>query len=151
MDILEKSEFDLKDCPVAFSAAAIGDKWGLLLVRDLFFGFSRFEQFQTRLSVSKSVLSTKLKGLLEKDIVKLHSYKVKGQRTRNEYRLTRKGFQLAYLMAAMIEWGNEQMEDSRSDFLQICNLEGEPVKLIFSDASGRALRMDEIQVNFFRE
>lgn len=151
MEVLEKSEFNLEECPIAFSVSEIGDKWTLLLIRDLFFGFSRFEQFQKRLSVSKSVLSTKLKNLLDKEIVKLHSYKEPGQRERKEYRMTRKGYQLAYVMASMIQWGNDQKENTEGDFLQISNLKGEPVKLIFSDSSGRELRMDEIQVSFLRK
>jgi len=151
MEVLGKSEFNLEECPIAFSVSEIGDKWSLLLIRDLFFGFSRFEQFQKRLSISKSVLSTKLKNLLEKEIVKLHRYKESGQRERKEYRLTRKGYQLAFVMASMIQWGNDQMEKTEGDFLQISNLKGEPVKLVFSDASGRELRMDEIEVSFFRK
>ncbi|MGD1841391.1 MAG: winged helix-turn-helix transcriptional regulator [Thermonemataceae bacterium] len=93
-------------CPLIKTAAVLGDKWLLMIIRECFFGYKRFEDFQDHLAISKSVLSKKLKYLLAQGILKKYPYKTEKQRIRDEYKLTQKGKDLYKVLIGLIEWGN---------------------------------------------
>ena len=51
------------ECPLSTALAYVGDWWTLLLLHDLFDGYTRFDQFQQNLGISSSILTTRLKTL----------------------------------------------------------------------------------------
>jgi DNA-binding HxlR family transcriptional regulator len=90
-------------CPAAKSAEIIGDKWILLILRELFLGTTRFNDFQRALPrMSPSILSKRLRKL-EADGLVIRR-KGSGERTK-EYRLTRAGRELAPIVDHMATWG----------------------------------------------
>ncbi len=56
-------------CPVARSVDIVGDRWSLLIVRDAFDGTRRFGDFQRSLGVARNILSDRLRGLMDADIL----------------------------------------------------------------------------------
>ena len=90
-------------CPAAKSAEIIGDKWILLILRELFLGTTRFNDFQRALPrMSPSILSKRLRKL-EADGLVIRK-KSSGDKTK-EYRLTRAGRELAPIVDHMATWG----------------------------------------------
>ena len=90
-------------CPAIKAADIIGDKWVLLIMRELFLGTSRYNNFQRALPrISPTVLSTRLKQMEANGLIVKKS--VAGQKA-TEYRLTRSGRELAPLIDQMSKWG----------------------------------------------
>ena len=91
-------------CPVAHALDVMGDRWTLLIVRDLFLGSSRFRDFSASPEgIPTNILSDRLERLLEHDIVE--QIPAQDGTKRLAYRLTKKGQSLGPLLKAMRDWG----------------------------------------------
>ena len=78
-------------CSVARSLNLLADRWLLLVLREAFYGATRFSDFEGRLGVSRSVLTERLARLVEGGLLEKRPYDEPGQRTREEYVLTKRG------------------------------------------------------------
>jgi len=66
-----------------------GDRWSALLIRELFYGSTRFDEFQQRLGIATNILTQRLRRLVELGILTRTAYQQRP--ARHEYRLTEKG------------------------------------------------------------
>src|SRR3990172_4089200 len=97
-----------QDCPIARTLDVIGDRWTLIIIRDLFLGRSRFNEFQQSTPrISPKLLSERLKRLEEQGIVERAL--VDEYPPRPEYRLTPKGRELYPVLFAIGSWGIEHL------------------------------------------
>lgn len=96
--------FDGMACSIAGVMAAIGDRWGLLILRDLVCGLSRYEDFRQSSGVTNATLSDRLKHLEANGLIERRRYQVSPERF--EYRLTRKGWQIAPVMPVLAQIGD---------------------------------------------
>jgi DNA-binding HxlR family transcriptional regulator len=119
MNNIEPSALNHKLCPVMKAVFHIGDKWILLILRECFLGFKRFEEFQENLGISRSVLSNKLNKMRQLDLLYKKSYQEEGARKRYEYRLTAKGWDFIKVVIALMEWSNEHLVEKGENTLQI--------------------------------
>jgi len=103
-------------CTISRSAALLGERWTLLLLRQVFLGTRRFEDFQSQMDISRSVLTERLAELVDEGVLRRVAYK--DARTRYEYRLTEKGHALYPVLMALRDWGARWMppEDGRPSF-----------------------------------
>ena len=92
------------DCSIAATLDAIGDRWTLLILRDLFKGVRRFEDLQKDLGIARNLLSNRLNKLISHSIVIRVPYQERP--TRYEYRLTSKGLDLSPSLVALMHWGD---------------------------------------------
>jgi DNA-binding HxlR family transcriptional regulator len=88
--------------PVARALVEIGDRWTALILRDAFLGVRHFEEFLKRSGATRGTLSSRLKGMVENDILYKKPYQ--DSPTRYEYRLTDKGRDLYPFMLAVWAW-----------------------------------------------
>jgi len=97
--------YDISDCPVARTLDLIGERWTILLLRDLLRqGPRRFQDFQTSLpGVAPNILSARLKSLEDNELVHRQLYSDRPPRL--QYVLTEKGKSLGPLVRAMRDWG----------------------------------------------
>jgi len=100
-----------KDCNLAKSIDLIGDRWTLLILRSAMFGLRRFDDFQTELGIPRTVLSGRLKALIDGGVMAKQSYKAEGKRARPEYILTEMGEALQPALMALMQWGDSQFAD----------------------------------------
>jgi len=96
--------FAKQNCPIARTLAVLGERWTLLVVRELFLGERRFDAIQDRLGVASNVLSERLATLVEDGIVERRPYSERPPRF--EYRLTDKGRDLLPVILTLIRWGD---------------------------------------------
>jgi len=96
--------FDM-DCPVAKTLDVVGERWTLLILRDLFlFGPRRFKDFEGSLKgIAPNTLSARIKGLERQGIIKSRPYT--DHPPRAEYALTGKGQALGPVLMALKDWG----------------------------------------------
>jgi DNA-binding HxlR family transcriptional regulator len=99
--------YSIADCPVARTLDLIGERWTILLLRDLLLhGPRRFQDFQTSLpGVAPNTLSTRLKAMEDDGIVRRELYNERPPRL--EYVLTDKGKSLGPVVKALRDWGNK--------------------------------------------
>jgi len=104
-------ELDTQLCPIHRTLGLIGDKWTILLIRDAANGVRRFDDFRRHVGLSEAVLSDRLKRLVGEGILETREYQEPGQRRRNEYRLTAKGWDLFPVLIALMQWGDAYLTE----------------------------------------
>ena len=97
-------------CSIARPASLLGDRWTLVILRQCFNGVKRFEDFQSSLGISRSLLSERLCRLVDAGVLRREPYK-DAVRTRDRYRLTEMGFDLYPVLMALREWGDRYMAE----------------------------------------
>ncbi len=98
------SDLAQEPCSIARSVAVIGDRWTLMLLRDCFLGVRRFEAFERRLGISRSIVAERLKRLVDEGVLRRERYEKRPPRY--EYRLTEKGLALHPVIMAIVHWGD---------------------------------------------
>ena len=100
-------------CPLANSLELFGDKWTLLVIRDLFAGKSHFKEFAASPEkIATNTLTIRLKRLLEHSLIRqIPSNEVPGKMA---YELTEKGHSLYPVLQAICDWGIENIEGTRA-------------------------------------
>lgn len=102
---MQRKSFAGMSCSIAGAMELIGDQWALLIIRDLFFGLTRYDEFQANLGIPAATLSARLKHLTQSDIIEKVRYQERPPR--DEYRLTAKGRDLWKVSVALREWGDK--------------------------------------------
>ena len=96
--------YDAQNCSLARTLEIVGERWTLLILRDVFLGVRRFDDFQERLDVSRTVLAGRLQRLVEEGILSRDRYQERPDRY--EYTLTQKGRDLWPALNALRAWGD---------------------------------------------
>jgi DNA-binding HxlR family transcriptional regulator len=99
-----RRDYPGQDCSIAKSLEVVGERWSLLIVRDVMNGYRRFDELQRSLGVARNVLSTRLQRLIEEDILERRPYQRSPERF--EYFLTEKGLDLWPALIALLGWGD---------------------------------------------
>ena len=99
-----KNDYADQNCSVARTLEAVGERWTLLIVRDLLVKPSRFSSLERHLAISKNMLATRLEKLVSLGIAEKLPYDQ--ARDWNTYQLTRKGSDLYPVISALMAWGD---------------------------------------------
>ena len=91
-------------CTIARAAAVLGDHWNVLIIRQACLGTRRFDDFQRQLGIGRNILTMRLNGLVDEELLQRVPYREAP--TRHEYRLTDKGREVYPILAAMAAWGD---------------------------------------------
>lgn len=96
--------FERSCCPITCSLDLLGDKWTLLIIRDLFLGKKRYQEFlASPEKIATNILADRLKRIEANGLVIQKIYQQNP--TRYEYELTQKGEELRPVLEALIKWG----------------------------------------------
>lgn len=96
-------------CAVDRTIQVVGNRTAMLLVRETFYGATRFEQLVKRVGVTEAVASQRLKDLVAAGVLTKQPYREPGQRTRYEYVLTPAGLELAPVLLGLLQWGVQHL------------------------------------------
>jgi DNA-binding HxlR family transcriptional regulator len=99
-----RADYPGQACSIARSLEVIGERWSLLIVRDVMNGNRRFGEIQASLGVARNVLSARLQRLVEEGILERRAYQESPPR--HEYFLTEKGLDLWPALIALLNWGD---------------------------------------------
>jgi DNA-binding HxlR family transcriptional regulator len=98
------NDYSSQACSIAGALEVIGERWSLLIVRDVFLGLRRFDQIQANLGIARNVLQARLTRLVDQGVLDRELYQERPQRF--EYRLTEKGVALWPAVVALMQWGD---------------------------------------------
>ena len=108
-----KSKPARSPCPVACTLDILGDKWTLLIVRDLHLGRSLFRDFQASPErIASNILANRLARLVEHGLVE--TFPSERKAGTDAYRLTDKGKQLKPLLDVIVDWGLKHIEGTEA-------------------------------------
>ncbi|SEE35553.1 transcriptional regulator, HxlR family [Streptomyces sp. KS_5] len=99
-------DYATQACEIAHALTVVGERWTLLILRDAFYGVTRFNDFQTHLGMSRSVLAERLQKLEHAGISLRRPYQTAPPR--HEYMLTQRGIDLWPVLLTLHEWGSER-------------------------------------------
>ncbi len=103
---------ELPACPVEITMGLIGDKWKVLIVRDLLAGTKRFGELKKSVTgITQKVLTSNLRQMEASGLVRRKVYAEVPPRV--EYSLTETGFSLKPILDSMVQWGNEYREKQK--------------------------------------
>jgi DNA-binding HxlR family transcriptional regulator len=99
-----KNDYESQICSIAGALEVVGERWSLLIVRDVLLGLRRFDEIQASLGIARNVLQTRLTRLLDHGVLEKRLYQERP--LRYEYRLTEKGLDLWPAVVALLQWGD---------------------------------------------
>jgi DNA-binding HxlR family transcriptional regulator len=99
------NDYESQICSIAGALEVVGERWSLLIVRDVFLGLRRFDELQSNLGIARNVLQVRLRRLLEHGVLEKRRYQERPERF--EYLLTEKGLELWPAIVALMQWGDE--------------------------------------------
>ncbi|MDO9708742.1 winged helix-turn-helix transcriptional regulator [Paracraurococcus lichenis] len=140
-----RTDFTRMRCPVARAMAVLGERWAMLVLREAFYGTTRFDAFERNLGIAPNILSARLKDLVEHGLLEKAPLP---EGARHEYRLTEKGrdFFPAYL--ALKAWADRWMTGPEGPLVVLEEAAtGRPVEPppVLSSA-GTPLRPEDVRV-----
>jgi DNA-binding HxlR family transcriptional regulator len=119
-------DFSVDTCTIGRAMAILGEKWTMVVLREIFNGIRRFDDMRIRTGIPRQVLANRLASLVEHGLLRREPYREPGARERHEYRLTDKGFDLYPVLIAVKAWGDRHLADP----------EGPPLTLAHRDCGG---------------
>lgn len=104
-------------CSVARALDFLGDRWALLIIRDVLFGIRRFDDFASHLGIARTVLTDRLKRLVEAGVLEQVPLKLDGRR--HGYVLSRMGEDLVPALIALMQWGDRWLQSPETVPIQV--------------------------------
>jgi DNA-binding HxlR family transcriptional regulator len=93
-------------CSIERSLQTLGDRWTLLIIREVYNGRHQFSEIQDSLGIASNLLSARLKTLVEGGVLRKLAYQSPGSRHRHSYHLTQAGEELRVVLCAFQQWGD---------------------------------------------
>ena len=137
-----KSDYDGQECSIARALEIVGERWTLLIVRDVFLGLRRFDQLHESLGIARNVLTDRLSKLVEAGILERVRYSERPERF--EYRLTDKGLELNLALTGLRQWGDKYLSKKPPRVLRRKS-DGKPVIAALVLEGAKVLRPDEVE------
>lgn len=132
--------YSTDNCTLGRAMAILGERWTLVVLREVFNGVRRFGDIQAHSGVPRQVLSNRLQRLVDQDILRRQPYRVDGERPRHEYRLTAKGLDLYPVLVAVADWGDRYLADDDGPPVEFAHRDcGGPVRVELACAEGHLL------------
>jgi DNA-binding HxlR family transcriptional regulator len=98
-------------CSMAKALEVLSARSSFLIMREAFYGTTRFDDFVQRVGITDAVAAARLRELVADGLLSREPYREPGQRTRHEYRLTEKGADLFPVLVALLQWGDRWLND----------------------------------------
>ena len=131
-------------CSIDRAIRVIGTRSAFLLLREAFYGTTRFDDFAERVGISQPVAAARLRELVDDGLLEREPYREPGKRTRMQYRLTDKGADLFPALAALMQWGDRWLGPSGVELRhRDC---GAPVRSELRCSDGHRLEVSDLDL-----
>jgi DNA-binding HxlR family transcriptional regulator len=136
-------ETDPRACSIAAALTILGEKWSLLVVRELSLGIHRFDEIRRNTGAPRDILANRLRKLEEEGVLERRQYQERP--VRFGYHLTAAGKELRPILLALSQWGERWTEQTNfADWVHTCGATLELVhtcKACGGEVTGGDLRM----------
>ncbi len=107
-----RNDYRDQNCSIARTLELVGERWTILVLRDVFLGVRRFDELQRDLGVARNVLAARLERLVAEGILEKVPYQERPPR--HEYRLTDRGLDLWPMIVELMRWGDRHAAPPRA-------------------------------------
>lgn len=97
------------ECAIEKTMAVVGTKSAMLIMREAYYGTTRFDDFARRVGITKAATSARLAELVDLGLLERRPYREPGQRSRDEYVLTESGIEFMPVVWSMFQWGQRHL------------------------------------------
>jgi DNA-binding HxlR family transcriptional regulator len=97
------------ECSIEKTMAVLGTKSAMLIMREAYYGTTRFDDFARRVGITKAATASRLTELVDLGLLRRRPYREPGQRSRDEYILTEAGMDFMPVVWAMFQWGRRHL------------------------------------------
>ncbi|MEJ2856154.1 MULTISPECIES: winged helix-turn-helix transcriptional regulator [unclassified Saccharothrix] len=146
--LADRDRWQATRCSIGKAMEVVGNRTAILLLREAFYGTTRFHDFATRVGVTEASASARLRELVDIGVFEKRPYQEPGQRTRHEYVLTDMGRDLLPAMLALMQWGDRHLQNDGGP-LRVVDATGASVRVQVRGEDDRALTAEDLvlQVN----
>ncbi len=137
-------------CSIARALEIVSTRSAFLILREAFYGTTRFDDFASRVGISEPVAAARLRELVEEGLLEREPYRDPGQRTRHRYRLTEKGADLLPALVALMQWGDRWVASDGGPIILRHHDCGEQVHAELRCAAGHRTDAGELDVTASR-
>jgi DNA-binding HxlR family transcriptional regulator len=132
-------------CPINVAMQAVGTRSAVLLLREAYYGATRFDAFVDRTGLTEATTAGRLKSLVEVGVLTKVPYQEPGQRRRFEYHLTASGRDLMPVVFGLAQWSNRHQPSAQAITLSHDDC-GQPVEIVAECADGHHLDIEQLTV-----
>lgn len=144
----DRDAWQATHCSIGRAMEVVGTRSAMLILREAYYGTTRFDDFATRVGITEAVASARLKDLTAAGLFERRPYKEPGQRTRHEYVLTEMGRDLLPAVLALMQWGDKYLHGGKGGPLDLADAAtGEPVHVAVRSESGREVPLGDLRVS----
>ncbi len=134
--------YDGQNCSIARTLEVVGERWTLLIIRDVLLGLRRFDQLQESLGIARNVLTDRLNRLVDEGVLERVLYSERPERY--EYQLTKKGLDLNIALTALRQWGDEYLSEKPPRVLRR-KVDKMPIVAALVPKGTKTVRADEVE------
>lgn len=132
-------------CSIDRALQVVSTRSAMLLMREVFYGVTRFDALTARVGISEPVAAARLKELVAAGLLEREPYREPGQRTRYAYRLTEQGADLLPVLVGLLRWGDRWAPGEGGGPVELTHIGcGEPVRAELRCAAGHAVQAPDI-------
>jgi DNA-binding HxlR family transcriptional regulator len=135
-------DYEGQNCSIARALGVVGERWTLLIIRDVLLGLRRFDQLQESLGIARNVLTDRLNRLVDEGLLERVLYSERPERY--EYQLTKKGLDLQIALAALSQWGDDYLSEKPPRLLRR-KVDKTPIVVALVPKGTKSLRADEVE------
>ncbi|TSD93304.1 helix-turn-helix transcriptional regulator [Gordonia rubripertincta] len=147
--LAERDRWEATHCSIAKAVELVGTRSAILILREAFYGATRFDQFARRVGITDAVASARLKELTEAGVFTKVPYQDPGQRVRYEYLLTDMGRDLFPVVMSLMQWGNEHLQPDGAP-LTVTDTTHNPVRVGVVTGKQKTLDPEDVEVRVNR-
>jgi DNA-binding HxlR family transcriptional regulator len=141
-----RDSWQANGCTIARALDVVPTRSAFLLLREAFYGTTRFDDFAERVGISEPATAARLRELVDNGLLEREDYREPGQRTRQRYLLTEKGADLFPVLVALMQWGDHWL-DERGGPVEMRHRDcGERVGVELRCAAGHSVDSDELDL-----
>ena len=137
------------ECSIEKTMSVLGTKSAMLIMREAYYGTTRFDDFAHRVGITKAAAAARLAELVDLGLLSRQPYREPGQRTRDEYVPTEAGIDFMPVVWAMFEWGRRHLPSRHR--LRLTHLDcGADASVEIRCAAGHLIPPEELGVELVK-
>ena len=136
-------DYEGQNCSIARALEVVGERWTLLIIRDVLLGLHRFDEFQESLGIARNVLTDRLNRLVDEGVLERVLYSERPERY--EYHLTEKGLDLNIALTALRQWGDDYLSEKPPRLQRTQGRQEAGRRRARPEGQAKSLRVEEIE------
>ncbi|OXM74859.1 MULTISPECIES: winged helix-turn-helix transcriptional regulator [Amycolatopsis] len=144
--LADLSSWKTDHCSLVKALEIVGTKSALLILREAFYGTTRFSAFASRVGITETARARQLRHLTGAGLLDKQPYRDVGGRTRDEYVLTDMGRDLLPVVLGLMQWADKYLQDGGPPLLYVDHDTGAPARVGLRTDEGHPVELDQLGV-----